>query len=156
MDTIIICAGIVVIGVMAIAAAFVIRSCSMQDEETPMPESEGFQQAGWYIELWDMQNRRPLKCCFGEWVILGRGIPGYVEPGKMAIGDSITISRRQCAISTDRGYLAIWNMAKVNPTLLNGQTVDNATVLHEGDRLVCGDCSYIVTVIRYSNVDLNF
>ena len=102
----------------------------------------------WRIELWDIG----LGVCYGAefdgGVTLGRGFPGYTPPGRMAIGDDVTISRDQCLIYEQDGYLFLWNLSGVNQTLWNGNVLEEPAVLQAGDRLAMGGHTFLLTVLQ--------
>lgn len=106
--------------------------------------------SGWNVELWDIGQGTYMQVRFYGALSLGRGQAGRYYGNIFAVGTAETISREHCVLYEQGGVLLIWNLSKVNPTLLNGRYLDQPEVLNVGDRIAMGGYVYLITDISYT------
>lgn len=102
-------------------------------------------QSGWYLELWDVSLGIRFSVSFYGSITLGRSSQGKNRPGFISVGKDIFISRQQCVIGEQNGTLVIWNLSRVNPTMVNGVLLEKPEILCEGDRILLGSRTFLLT-----------
>jgi pSer/pThr/pTyr-binding forkhead associated (FHA) protein len=55
-----------------------------------------------------------------------------------------SVSRRHCRLTFRDDYLTVEDLASVNGTLVNGQTIAKPTIVHPGDRITIGSITFLV------------
>lgn len=116
-----------------------------QDRDLDDSEQSLIHQPGWYLEIWDVSLGVRFAVSFYGSLTLGRSNQGSSQPGFLPVGTDSSISRQQCVIGELDGAPIIWNLSHVNPTKINGAKLVKPAVLHEGDRIVMGSRTFLLT-----------
>lgn len=102
----------------------------------------------WYIELWDVATGQAYAKSFCGQIILGRDIGRGELFWQMRVGTDPTISREQCVIYDQGGFLLIENVSQTNMTRLNGCPLTMPYTLYQDYQLSMGRSTFLVSRIK--------
>jgi pSer/pThr/pTyr-binding forkhead associated (FHA) protein len=68
---------------------------------------------------------------------------GRAQTAEISIPRDDTVSRDHAVIIHREGSFAVKSLKKDNPTLVNGETVEDAASLFDGNRIQVGQCTFL-------------
>lgn len=133
---------VILLGGMAIAAAWLYAGASRQDKEL-YPAA-----TAWYVEMWSIRDGHRVDLRFYNTCVLGRmTLLEHMSGGYPRQPDS-TVSREHCMLYEQDGMLFAGNLSAVNPAIINGYRLNFPRQLCPGDRLELGNSVFLVTRVE--------